>query len=324
MPPKVSVVIPVLNRPVAVRRAIESVLGQTFQNFEIIVVDDGSTDDTAESVSSFQDPRIRLIRHDRKRGGSAARNTGIRSSSAPYVAFLDSDDEWLAAKLERQLQVFERSGDNLALVYTGTERVYADGTIRRNAARRYADLATRLLTQNVVGETSVGMVRKSAVDAVGGFDETLPSAQDLDLWLRLSERFRADIVPEALVRIAKGNDRGRISNNVVGSIRGCELFCEKHIHKMKRHGVLHVFQRCLGWMYLRYARDPVLARRRYLDALVAKPTAPLTYVMWVFAYFPMAWLDIFANWKHNGEAVLLSARRILGRTRVRTLKLEGQ
>src|SRR5689334_12889392 len=68
MPPKVSVVIPVLNRPVAVRRAIESVLAQTFQNFEIIVVDDGSTDDTAESVSSFHDPRIRLIRHDRKRG----------------------------------------------------------------------------------------------------------------------------------------------------------------------------------------------------------------------------------------------------------------
>src|SRR5436190_11436655 len=151
MSPTVSVVIPVFNRAVAVRRAIDSVLAQTFQDFEIIVVDDGSTDDTAESVSSFQDPRITLIRHDRKRGGSAARNTGIRSSSGAYVAFLDSDDEWLPAKLERQLEVFGRSDDELALVYAGTERAYADGTIHRNFARRYAELARRLLTQNVVG-----------------------------------------------------------------------------------------------------------------------------------------------------------------------------
>jgi glycosyltransferase involved in cell wall biosynthesis len=304
----VSVVIPVFNRPVTVRLAIQSVLAQTFQDFEIIVVDDGSTDETAESVSSFQDSRIRLIRHDRKRGGSAARNTGIRSSSGPYVAFLDSDDEWLPTKLERQLEVFGRSGDRLALVYTGTERAYADGTIRRTIARRYADLTRRLLAKNVVGETSVGMVRKSALDAVGGFDETLPSAQDLDLWVRLSERYRADIVPETLVRVAKGDDQGRISNNVSGTTRGCELFCRKHEQKMRQRKVLHIFLRYIGWMYLRSGRDRLMARQRYLDALAAEPIAPLTYVMLALTWLPMSWLDKLAHWKHRTEAVFQSPR----------------
>src|SRR5688572_28062706 len=93
--PAVSVVIPVYNRPDAVRRAIQSVLGQTDQDFEIIVVDDGSTEAVAAAVASIPDRRVRLIRHDRNRGGSAARNTGIRASKAPLVAFLDSDDEWM-------------------------------------------------------------------------------------------------------------------------------------------------------------------------------------------------------------------------------------
>src|SRR5688572_14374271 len=90
--PKVTVVIPVYNRAQAVRRAIASVLAQTFQDFEIVVVDDGSTDDSVRSVESFDDPRIRMIRHEGNLGGSVARNTGITAAVAPYVAFLDSDD----------------------------------------------------------------------------------------------------------------------------------------------------------------------------------------------------------------------------------------
>src|SRR5215468_5764628 len=107
MPPRVSVVVPVFNRPIAVARAINSVLVQTCQDFEIIVVDDASTDDTAAAVASIRDSRVRSIRHDRNRGGSAARNTGIEAAGAPLVAFLDSDDEWLPSKLERQLAVFD-------------------------------------------------------------------------------------------------------------------------------------------------------------------------------------------------------------------------
>src|SRR5262245_28149594 len=110
MTPRISVVIPVLNRAAVVRRAIASVLAQTFQDFEIVVVDDGSTDGTAESVDTLSDRRIRVIRHEQTLGGGAARNTGIRASRAPFVAFLDSDDEWVPTKLEKQLGVFDNSG----------------------------------------------------------------------------------------------------------------------------------------------------------------------------------------------------------------------
>jgi glycosyltransferase involved in cell wall biosynthesis len=300
----VSVVIPVFNRPVAVRRAVQSVLAQTFHNFEIVVVDDGSTDETAESVSSFQDPRIKLIRHGGKRGGSAARNTGIRSSSAPYIAFLDSDDEWLPAKLQRQLELFERSDEKLALVYTGTQRIFDDGRIRGIIARRHSDLELRLLTHNVVGETSVGMVRRSALDAIGVFDETLPALQDLDLWLRLCEQFEAGVVPDILVRVAKGDDGGRITTNSAATTRARDLFCEKHADKLRRRNVLHRYLRSTAWVYLRVARDPIMARRRYLDSVAARPTAIFTYLMLGVAWLPMAWLDTLATWKRNCRAVL--------------------
>ena len=296
--PKVSVVIPVLNRPVAVRRAIDSVLTQTLQDFEIIVVDDGSTDETVATVQACVDPRIRLTRHDRRRGGSAARNTGIRSGSAPYVAFLDSDDEWLPTKLERQLEVFERYTERVALVYTGAEWVYQDGTTRTVIRRRHADLARSLLTSNVIGETSVGMVRRSALNEIGGFDESLPSCQDMDLWLRICERFRADVVSEALVRVTKGNER-RITNNVADALRGRQMFCDKHREKLIRHRVVHLYLRKSGWWQQRRVRDSRGARRVYLESLRANPVAPLTYVLLLTTYVPKSYLDMMARCKQG-------------------------
>src|SRR5262245_51722410 len=136
MPPKVTVVIPVFNRAQAVQRAVASVLAQTCQDFEIIVVDDGSTDSTPAVVAALSDPRLTLIRHERNRGGSAARNTGYRAGSAPFVAFLDSDDEWLPTKLERQLEVFDNADDTLGLVYTDATWMWPDGTETRHAPPR--------------------------------------------------------------------------------------------------------------------------------------------------------------------------------------------
>jgi glycosyltransferase involved in cell wall biosynthesis len=295
--PKVTVVIPAYNRAASVGRAIASVLNQTCQDFEIIVVDDGSTDATAASVAAFADRRIRLLRHERNRGGSAARNTGIRAGSAPFVAFLDSDDEWLATKLERQLEVFERSSGRLGLVYTGADRIFPDGSVSRSIPRRRVDLSRALLTVNVVGETSLGMVRRIALGAIGGFDESLPSSQDMDLWLRICERFDADVVPEALVRIAKGDDGDRISANVPRTVLGRELYCQKHRQKLIRHGVLHLYLRSSGWWQHRRCRNSRLARRFYLESLRANPAAPFTYVLLLTTYVPMSWLDHMAHCK---------------------------
>jgi glycosyltransferase involved in cell wall biosynthesis len=298
------VVIPVYNRPLAARRAIDSVLAQTCQDFEIIVADDGSEAAVSTEVDGIGDPRIRLIRHAVNRGASAARNTGARAGTAPFIAFLDSDDEWLPTKLERQLEVFRRSTERLALVYTGSERVYADGSTTTFIPHRYDDLALALLTENAVGETSVGMVRRSAFDTIGGFDESLPSSQDLDLWLRICERFHADFVAEALVTVAKGSDRTRISVRSDGMTKGRVLFGLKHRDKLLQNGVLHRYLRDTGWMYQREARDGAAARQCYMQSLALRPTAALTYVLLASACLPMSWMDGVARLKHRLSASL--------------------
>jgi glycosyltransferase involved in cell wall biosynthesis len=119
-PPVISVIIPTYNRAHLVGRAIRSVLAQTFQDWELIVVDDGSSDNTEEVVCSFQDPRICYISHEVNRGGSAARNTGIKVARGEYVSFLDSDDEWLPEKLEKQLACFRNTQmEQLGMVVCG-------------------------------------------------------------------------------------------------------------------------------------------------------------------------------------------------------------
>jgi glycosyltransferase involved in cell wall biosynthesis len=293
--PTVDIVIPVFNRADAVCRAIASVLAQTHQAFDIVVVDDASTDRTAAAVAAIGDPRITLIRHKRNRGGGAARNTGIRVSAAPYVAFLDSDDEWLPEKLERQLEVFDGADERLALVYSGAERIYPESTVVHMPAG-HADLVRALLTDNVIGESSLGMVRREALQAVGGFDESLSAAQDLDLWLRLCERYDAAFVPAVLARVMKPNDRGRIS--FAGGAAGREQFRTKHREKMRRHGVLHLHLRESGWWTLREMRDSRRARQLYLEALAAKPWAPGTYGLLAAACLPDSWLDGLATWAH--------------------------
>lgn len=307
-PPKVSVVIPVFNRPEPVRRAIRSVLNQTYPDFEVIVVDDASTDTTPAVVASFTDPRVSLIRHDRNRGGSAARNTGIRAASAPYIGFLDSDDEWMPHNLERQLAVFEEGPDRVGLVYAGAERVYEDGVVSRDLPRRERDLTRTLLLENVIGETSVGMVRRRVFDETGGFDESLPSCQDLDLWLRISERFDCVAVPEILVRVIKGTEGHRISADVSRTILGRELYGRKHRDKLIRYGVLHLFLRESGWWQQRRVRDARVARRFYAESLRANPLAPWTYVLLLASYQPMRCLDLAARCKHTVTRWLRSGR----------------
>src|SRR5262245_48882666 len=117
--PKISVIIPTHDRAHFLPGAIFSVLNQTFQDFEIIVVDDASNDNTSEVVAAFNDERIRLLRHETNKGGSAARNTGILNAQCDYIAFLDDDDEWLPDKLAKQVNILFASPPEVGCVFTG-------------------------------------------------------------------------------------------------------------------------------------------------------------------------------------------------------------
>jgi glycosyltransferase involved in cell wall biosynthesis len=297
--PAITVVIPVHNRAGTVGRAIRSILSQTFQNFEIVIVDDGSSDGSAMAAQAIGDPRIVIVRHERNLGASAARNSGIRAGSAPFVAFLDSDDEAFPARLERQLSVFERSGERVGLVYCGAERVLEGGEIIRDIPTNRSDLARVLLTTNVIGGTSVGMVRRCVLDAIGGFDEQLQYTEERDLWLRISQNADVRCIPEVLVRIAQQTRQGRLSWNVEAVSRGREMFCRKHRNALIDHGLLHIYLRESGWWEQRYAQNLREARRFYRASLVARPYALTAYFLLLSACMPLSWLDSVARFKHQ-------------------------
>jgi glycosyltransferase involved in cell wall biosynthesis len=198
----VSVIIPTRNRAQLLPRAVSSVLRQTFPDFEVIIVDDGSTDGTPELRARFHDNRIRWLRHDISRGGAAARNTGILHSGAEYIAFLDDDDEWYPEKLARQTEIIAKSTEDVAAVYTGYLVVDAStGKINgQKIPTKRGDLYRELLQHNCIGGTSCVLLKRSCLEKVGLFDELLPSFQDYDLWMRISRDFRFECIAEPLLK----------------------------------------------------------------------------------------------------------------------------
>ncbi len=199
--PKVSVIIPTFNRAGSILPALESVRCQTFENLEIIIVDDASEDATASLLESLDDPRIRTIRHDQNRGAAAARNTGTRSALGPFIAFQDSDDLWEPDKLALQLAELERKKD--ARVCYGTLVRTWDGkttvTPKQSIVSKEGDLSEEILFHNVVG-TPTMLLEKQAIIAVDGFDETLPCLEDWEINIRLAQQFRYAFVKQRCVK----------------------------------------------------------------------------------------------------------------------------
>lgn len=209
--PRVSVVVPTYERADLVGRAVDSALAQTVGDLEVVVVDDGSTDGTREAVEAVADPRVRYLAHETNRGVSAARNTGVEGARGDYVAFLDSDDEWLPRKLERQLAALDDRGDGWVGAYcdvataglSGAGRLAAavSETLFRSSAPREGgrELAESLLTMRVfMGPGSTLLVDRDAVIATGGFDEGLSIYEDWDLVLRVLSGGKIAYVDEPL------------------------------------------------------------------------------------------------------------------------------
>lgn len=189
MPPEVSIIIPCYNQGSYLAQAIRSVLAQTYKNWELIVVDDGSTDDTARLSKGFDDPRI-LYFHQENRGLSASRNVGIRSTSAPVIALLDSDDLWEPPYLERMLQCLNRNPD-AAAAYSGYAYIDAAGNRIGAPCRKVVDpgqFRRKLLFEGNWLVPSAVVLRRQQAEEEGLFDESLKAVEDLDLWRRLSER----------------------------------------------------------------------------------------------------------------------------------------
>lgn len=208
-PPVVSIVLPTFNRMPLLQEAVQSVVDQTVQEWELVIVDDGSTDGTAEYLQGLSDPRLKNIVQDNA-GVAAARNRGVQTSGAPFIAFLDSDDLWLPKKLEAQLAFFERHPE---VGICQTEELWVRRGRRVNPARRHQKhsgwIFRECLPRCIVSPSAV-MLRREAVEVLGGFDASFPVCEDYDLWLRAALRYEIQTLPEALI-VKRGGHAGQLS-----------------------------------------------------------------------------------------------------------------
>lgn len=209
----VSVVIPTYNRASDLPGAIDSVLAQTYDPIEIVVIDDGSTDQTSEVVSTYETD-IKYHRFEQNQGANAARNMGIELADGKYVAFLDTDDRWKRKKIERQVAAFAESGPECGLVHTGIERRDREGEqIDRRIPSDPENPRRRLLLGNFVGTYSCVLLKTTVFEAVGTPDESLPSWQDWEFYLRVADEYEFSLIPEPLTVKRAGSD-DQISRNI--------------------------------------------------------------------------------------------------------------
>lgn len=207
-----SVVIPSYNREKVVVRAINSVLNQTFQDFEIIVVDDGSEDNTEGVVNSIADERIKYVRQENA-GACVARNTGVENSRGQYVSFLDSDDEWFPEMLEKQYELYKSDCD-IGCVYSNLQVVTIKGEIYPFGKQFgvQGNCYAEVLRQGYMAPTSVLSAKRECFEKVGLFDVQLPASQDDDMCFKLAKYYKVGYIPYTMASL-NVEQVNRISNN---------------------------------------------------------------------------------------------------------------
>ncbi len=192
---EISVILPTYNRANLISRAINSVINQTYQKFQLIIVDDDSIDNTEMIIKEYNNPKICYLKHPYNMGPAEARNTGIKYARSNYLAFIDSDDKWFPEKLEKQLEVFLKySYNNLGIVYSDMIRVDKDNREiywrSPDFKLEVKDLYKKSLNYEVenIG-ISTAMIRKECLKKIGYFDPNLKRLEDLEIFIRLSKYF---------------------------------------------------------------------------------------------------------------------------------------
>lgn len=217
----ISVIIPTYNRENTIVRCIESVLNQTYKDIEVIVVDDKSTDNTEKVVKAIEDKRVRLIKLEKNSGACVARNVGVENAKGKYIAFQDSDDEWIIDKLYKQLKYLEKN--NLDVVSCKMYQIFDESKTNifpKNLNVQGTDIYYKnsISTQTILGKKECFEKER--------FDENLPRFQDWDLVLRLVKRYKVEILDDILVK-AYIQDNS-ISKNPDKAIRALEIMISKH------------------------------------------------------------------------------------------------
>jgi len=224
--PIFTIITPTNLRPLLLKRTIKSVLSQSFQDFEQIIVDDASDAETAQVVAAMGDPRLRYIAHETSRGAAAAYNTGMKNARGQYINFLDDDDEYLPGILEKIRQTFLSATNNPGFVWTGITRVRdlpeGEETIRTQVWP--ADFDSResgLMVSTAIGNGFGVSMKKECIDELGYYDETLTVGEDTEYLIKLSKQYNFRTVPEVLVKIHHHGSTQLTHQKYVGIKQAC-------------------------------------------------------------------------------------------------------
>jgi glycosyltransferase involved in cell wall biosynthesis len=251
--PLISVVVPVYNGELTIADTIRSVLNQTFLDFELIVINDGSSDSTLDVLAEFQDPRLKILTYTNS-GLSASRNRGIDHALGEYISFVDADDLWTAEKLTAQLNVLQENSD-VAVAYSWTDFIDERGNLLgigiHHTVQGY--VYPNLLKFFFVGSGSNALIRIKVFDEVGRFDETLTSAEDLDMFLRIAARYQFSAVPAAQV-LYRITDHS-MSRNVIRQERESLKVLERAFAQEPGKSLVHLKRTTYANLYIYLASN---------------------------------------------------------------------
>lgn len=323
--PKVSVIIPVYNAMRYFPETVDSLLNQTFQDFEVIAINDGSSDNIEEWFSSIQDARFQLISQVNQ-GQAKARNVGLEIAQGEYIAFLDADDLWEPTKLEKQVRVLDAS-PQVGVVYAWVSGIDSNGIPRGRTIKNFdeGNVWQALVLHNILECGSTPLIRRSCFDKVGFFDVRLPPCEDLDLWIRISRYFDFSVIHEPLVfyRLHEGssgkNWKVAEKNYLIVLEKTFENpppeFTTKQVSTLKAKAHAMAYLRFLAWSALQSkAKDyktaiafSQIARQYYLPIIFTKYYMRLLIAIWIIQYLKPKNYDRFVSFVYG-------VRRSLGRS----------
>lgn len=261
MSPSVSVIIPAYNAESWIRRAVDSVLAQCHAPREIIVVDDGSTDRTAEILNQYE-CRIRVIRQS-NRGLSAARNVGINAACGDIIAFLDADDYWQSRKLAAQTELMRERPE---IGFCSTAALLVDDEDREVGTWKCPECDGAVLTSiferhaTIAGSGSAVAVRRKILEQAGQFDETLSALEDIDMWMRLAVITNYACIPERLTVIRKGQESMSKNIDLMRQAAICVIHKNRHLLPKELQG--RFWNNCYAGMLADYAKWQIRSGRK--------------------------------------------------------------
>jgi len=287
--PLISIIIPVYNRSKTIQRAIDSVLSQTLDNFDLIIVDDCSTDNSMEIVDSYQDPRIRKFTLNKNSGAAAARNEGIKNSFSEFISFLDSDDKFEPEFLEESLNVLKNTSSEIGFMWTGSRLIYStSGKILEQQwnPKRATTSHLTFLKDLKIGTGAGISVKKEVFENCGYFDDSLPAAEDTEFFLRITEKYDYAVSLKILINIYRENS-DRLSKNFVKIANAYNQFLPNHFAEIDQHPEIMV-RYYYKMMWLNYHLKDKIKAKYYYDKIPKElRTSRIMAVKYLYELFPL-------------------------------------